>query len=64
MKPVLEKNSSTKSYRYKSQRGLSENLVREISRKKEEPDWMLERRLAALEQFEAMPVPLWEQIYP
>jgi len=59
MKPVLEKNSSTKSYRYKSQRGLSENLVREISRKKEEPDWMLERRLAALEQFEAMPVPLW-----
>jgi len=59
MKQILNENSGTGSYRYKSQRGLSENLVREISRKKGEPAWMLKMRLVALEQFEAMPIPSW-----
>ena len=32
-------------YEYKIQKGLSREIVEEISRKKNEPDWMLEIRL-------------------
>ena len=39
--------------------GLSADIVRQISALKNEPSWMLERRLKALEQFEAMPLPNW-----
>jgi Fe-S cluster assembly protein SufB len=52
-------NSSTSDYIYKAKKGLSENLVREISQRKEEPEWMLELRLEALKQYELMPVPEW-----
>ncbi len=41
----------------KSDRGLTEEVVRMISEDKDEPDWMLERRLRALEQFKQMPMP-------
>ena len=37
--------------------GLNEDTVREISRLKGEPDWMLEFRLKALKAFYAMPLP-------
>lgn len=36
---------------YKAQKGLSEKIVREISLLKNEPSWMLEKRLKALEIF-------------
>lgn len=52
-------NSTTDNYSYKSEKGLSEKLVREISQRKNEPDWMLEIRLSALRQYELMPVPKW-----
>src|SRR5579875_1343206 len=42
-----------------AQRGLSEAVVRDISAKKSEPDWMLERRLKALEIFAKKPMPNW-----
>ena len=42
-----------------AQRGLNEAVVRDISSKKSEPDWMLERRLKALEIFEKKPMPNW-----
>ena len=44
---------------YKSPRGLSREIVEEISRQKDEPPWMLEFRLEALDQFERKPMPTW-----
>ena len=40
-------------------RGLSEAVVRDISAKKNEPEWMLETRLKALRTFEKKPMPHW-----
>ena len=42
-----------------AQRGLSEAVVRDISAKKSEPEWMLERRLKALDIFDRKPLPTW-----
>lgn len=44
---------------YKTKKGLTEETIREISRIKNEPDWMLEFRLDAFRKFEAMPMPSW-----
>jgi len=42
-----------------AKRGLSEEVVRNISALKNEPEWMLERRLKALEIFGKKPMPNW-----
>ena len=42
-----------------ARRGLNEDVVRDISAKKSEPDWMLQRRLKALEIFRKKPMPTW-----
>src|SRR5690349_3137898 len=42
-----------------AQRGLSEAVVRDISAKKNEPEWMLDIRLKALRTFERKPMPNW-----
>ena len=42
-----------------AQRGLSEAVVRDISAKKSEPQWMLDMRLKALRTFEKKPMPNW-----
>src|SRR3954466_4014523 len=42
-----------------AQRGLSEAVVRDISAKKNEPAWMLERRLKGLRLFTRKPMPTW-----
>ncbi|NIP79524.1 MAG: Fe-S cluster assembly protein SufB, partial [Gemmatimonadetes bacterium] len=44
---------------FKAQPGLSEEVVRQISAHKEEPEWMLEFRLKALEIYESKPMPTW-----
>ena len=44
---------------FKTRRGLDEEIVRQISEKKEEPEWMLEFRLKALKHFEERPLPTW-----
>ncbi len=49
----------TSTYFHITKPGLSEGVVREISHIKQEPEWMLEKRLTALKQFEARPTPLW-----
>jgi Fe-S cluster assembly protein SufB len=46
------------NYTFKSSKGLSEDIVREISRMKNEPEWMLKRRLKALDIFNKKPMPL------
>ena len=42
-----------------AQRGLSEAVVRDISAKKSEPEWMLDVRLKALRTFDKKPMPNW-----
>jgi Fe-S cluster assembly protein SufB len=42
-----------------AKRGLSEDVVRDISAKKSEPEWMLERRVKALSIFNKKPMPTW-----
>ncbi|MEI8080409.1 MAG: Fe-S cluster assembly protein SufB [Actinomycetes bacterium] len=42
-----------------AQRGLSEDVVRNISALKNEPEWMLELRLKGLKLFERKPMPTW-----
>ncbi len=44
---------------YRAPKGLSEEVVRQISANKEEPEWMLEFRLKALEIYRAKPMPTW-----
>ncbi|MFP9061046.1 Fe-S cluster assembly protein SufB [Natrialbaceae archaeon A-chndr2] len=41
----------------RSEKGLTEEVIRMISEDKDEPEWMLERRLRALKQYHAMPMP-------
>ena len=43
----------------KAQRGLNEHVVREISARKSEPQWMLDFRLKALDIFHKKPMPTW-----
>lgn len=43
----------------KSAKGLTKEIVAEISAFKREPEWMLKRRLEALEIFDAKPMPTW-----
>lgn len=42
-----------------AKRGLSEDVVRDISEKKNEPEWMLNMRLKALKFFDRKPMPTW-----
>ncbi|WP_458689066.1 Fe-S cluster assembly protein SufB [Nocardia tengchongensis] len=42
-----------------AKRGLSEEVVRDISAKKNEPEWMLDFRLKALRIFDKKPMPSW-----
>ena len=43
-------------------RGLNEDVVRLISEKKGEPEWMLERRLKAFRHWQKMPLPKWAHL--
>ncbi|HXP53451.1 MAG TPA: Fe-S cluster assembly protein SufB, partial [Streptosporangiaceae bacterium] len=42
-----------------ARRGLSEDVVRDISGKKSEPEWMLDLRLRGLRMFGRKPLPTW-----
>src|SRR6185312_11898016 len=42
-----------------ARRGLSEAVVRDISAKKNEPEWMLDLRLKGLRLFHRKPMPTW-----
>ncbi|MFA6588555.1 MAG: Fe-S cluster assembly protein SufB [Patescibacteria group bacterium] len=46
-------------YQYISKPGISENLIREISAYKQEPSWMLAKRLQAFKIFKSKPTPTW-----
>ena len=42
--------------------GLNEEIVREISRRKEEPEWLMEWRLKAFRAWEKMETPEWAKV--
>ena len=44
---------------FRAEPGLSEEVVRQISAHKNEPEWMLEFRLKALKVYESKPMPKW-----
>ncbi len=44
---------------FRSKRGLTREIVEEISKMKGEPQWMLDFRLKSLEHFYKMPMPQW-----
>ena len=44
---------------FRAKKGLSEEVVRQISAHKEEPQWMLDFRLKALKTYLAKPMPKW-----
>src|SRR5687768_11818893 len=47
------------NYLFKAPKGLSRELVQQISEYKAEPQWMRDFRLKALEHFLARPMPTW-----
>lgn len=50
---------NVEDHRYVADKGLSEEIIREISREKNEPDWMLDFRLKSLEIYHSKPMPTW-----
>jgi len=50
---------STEMYVHLSKKGLSKDTVREISKLKDEPEWMLDFRLRAYDVFMKKPMPQW-----
>ena len=50
---------STLKYAYKAKEGINEDVVREISKDKTEPKWMLDFRLKCLEIFNKLETPNW-----
>ncbi len=69
LKAILEQQSSEykelygfrdeHKYEHITKKGLTEETVREISKIKEEPEWMLEKRLAGYKIFREKPTPTW-----
>lgn len=47
------------NYVFKSQKGLNESIVRQISRMKNEPEWMTDIRVKAYHIFLEKPTPTW-----
>ena len=52
-------HDSTDNYTFKSRKGLDQEIVRQISAMKNEPQWMLDFRLKALDIFFSRPNPQW-----
>ncbi len=73
-KQTVETAKALETYKYgfttdiesvKAPKGLSEDTVRFISAKKEEPDWLLEMRLEAFRRWLTMEEPTWAMVdYP
>lgn len=47
------------NYDFKMKKGLTEEIVREISKEKNEPDWMRDIRLEALKIYNKLELPTW-----
>lgn len=47
------------TYSYKTDKGLTPEIIREISREKNEPKWMTDFKLKSLEIYNSKPIPTW-----
>ena len=52
-------HDSEEEYVFKPRKGLDEDIIRQMSSMKGEPDWMLEFRLKSYQRFLARPMPTW-----
>jgi Fe-S cluster assembly protein SufB len=52
---IIEKED----HKFTTNQGLTEDVVRAISKEKNEPQWMLDLRLKSLEVYNAKPMPTW-----
>ena len=46
-------------YDFKMKKGLTKEIIEEISKQKNDPDWMKEFRLKALEVYNKLELPTW-----
>ncbi len=46
-------------YEFKIEKGLTAEIIKEISKQKNEPDWMRDFRLKALEVYNKLELPTW-----
>ena len=46
-------------HEFTTKKGLTEEIIRTISKEKNEPEWMLEHRLKSLEVYNSKPMPKW-----
>lgn len=54
--------SDPEQFVFKSRKGLSREIVEQISRMKKEPEWMRDFRLKSLEIFQSKPMPSWGNV--
>jgi Fe-S cluster assembly protein SufB len=47
------------TYKYKAEKGLTPDIIIEISKEKNEPQWMTDFRLKSLEIYNSKPMPTW-----
>ena len=47
------------NYEFKIKKGLTREIVEEISKQKNDPDWMRELRLKALDAYNKLELPTW-----
>src|SRR5947208_12856469 len=52
------------NYAFKSKKGLSREIVEQISEMKGEPSWMRDFRLKSLQHFLKRPMPTWVPAFP
>jgi Fe-S cluster assembly protein SufB len=52
-------NANPENIELKSDEGINEEVVRQISKQKKEPKWMLNLRLQGLKEFLSIPMPVW-----
>jgi Fe-S cluster assembly protein SufB len=52
-------HDSEEDYVFKPRKGLNEDIIREMSKMKDEPHWMLDFRLKAYKRFLRRPMPKW-----
>jgi Fe-S cluster assembly protein SufB len=51
--------SDQEDYVFKPEKGLNEDIIRQMSQMKDEPDWMLQFRLKAYQRWLRKPLPQW-----
>lgn len=55
----IYEHHNPENLKFKAKQGISEEVVKQISKDKEEPEWMLQKRLKAFEIFNKKPMPNW-----